>query len=307
VPELGDPPPLEESPLLKLDNQEQLLTNFSILPGWKVYGEVARKWKPPVTRRTTRMRAVKFRRLINTWKRSSWKRTALLATLKSWNVPANQVLEDSTLGFRLMSWSKTMRSRVRRICSFTSAITCSECRQSAALRSQPAQGFPCHFQPPGPGRLAWPESARRREADRPTRKKKTWRSSEPIFRALVGRERRTGQRRPWTLCHNDEELGDIELLSTTRQSPRPTAAFICAARSQVQIWDWNKVYDPKNPTRRPHLGSGGLFNNTPGTTGRDPLGAGRRSSFGALNQFRIRQIATVPGSGSTTSSSWTAP
>lgn len=58
---------------------------------------------------------------------------------------------------------------------------------------------------------------------------------------------------------------------------------------QVQIWDWNQVFDPKHPTRKPHLGSGGLFNNTPSSPGRDPLVLADKP-FGEWNQFRIRQI-----------------
>src|SRR5581483_2893626 len=56
-----------------------------------------------------------------------------------------------------------------------------------------------------------------------------------------------------------------------------------------QIWDSNQKFEPKNPTRRPHLGSGGLFNNTPGAPGRDPLVLADRP-FGEWNTFRILQV-----------------
>ncbi|MFN7706404.1 MAG: family 16 glycoside hydrolase, partial [bacterium] len=58
---------------------------------------------------------------------------------------------------------------------------------------------------------------------------------------------------------------------------------------QVQIWDVNQKFDPKKPDRKPHLGSGGLFNNTPKTLGRDPMMVADKP-FGQWNALRIRQI-----------------
>ena len=77
--------------------------------------------------------------------------------------------------------------------------------------------------------------------------------------------------------------------SNTRPSPRRTAASTCAARRRCRSGTGIRVFDPKNPTRKPHLGSGGLFNNTPGAPGRDPLVLADKP-FGEWNQFRIRQI-----------------
>ncbi len=88
----------------------------------------------------------------------------------------------------------------------------------------------------------------------------------------------------------DEELGDIELLLEYKTVPKADSGIYLRGTPQVQIWDWNQVYDPKAPTRKPHLGSGGLFNNTPGTTGRHPLVLADRP-FGEWNQFRIRQVS----------------
>lgn len=90
-------------------------------------------------------------------------------------------------------------------------------------------------------------------------------------------------------ANTDEEFGDIELLIEYKTVPKADSGVYLRGAPQVQIWDWNQVFDPKNPTRRPHLGSGALFNNTPGTTGRDPLVFADRP-FGEWNQFRIRQI-----------------
>jgi hypothetical protein len=87
----------------------------------------------------------------------------------------------------------------------------------------------------------------------------------------------------------DEEFGDIELLLEYKTVPKADSGIYLRGTPQVQIWDWHQVFDPKRPTRKPHLGSGGLFNNTPGVSGRDPLALADRP-FGEWNQFRIRQI-----------------
>ena len=58
---------------------------------------------------------------------------------------------------------------------------------------------------------------------------------------------------------------------------------------QVQIWDINQPSRPDRPDRNPNKGSGGLFNNTPKTPGRDPLVVADKP-FGEWNAFRIRQI-----------------
>jgi len=95
-------------------------------------------------------------------------------------------------------------------------------------------------------------------------------------------------------CHGpyattDEVFGDIELLLEYKTVAGADSGIYLRGTPQVQIWDWNQVFNPKQPTRKPHLGSGGLFNNTPGAAGRDPLVRADRS-FGEWNRFRIRQI-----------------
>jgi hypothetical protein len=88
---------------------------------------------------------------------------------------------------------------------------------------------------------------------------------------------------------SNEEFGDIELRLEYQTVPAADSGIYLRGTPQVQIWDWNQVFNPKAPTRKPHLGSGGLFNNTPGKAGRDPLVLADRP-FGEWNQFRIRQI-----------------
>ena len=87
----------------------------------------------------------------------------------------------------------------------------------------------------------------------------------------------------------DEEFGDIELLIEYKTAPKADSGIYLRGTPQVQIWDITQVFDPTKPDRRPHLGSGGLFNNTPKSPGRDPLVAADKP-FGEWNTFRIRQI-----------------
>ena len=86
----------------------------------------------------------------------------------------------------------------------------------------------------------------------------------------------------------DAEFGDIELLIEYKTVPKADSGIYLRGTPQVQIWDVNQVFNEKAPTRRPHLGSGGLFNNTAGTPGRDPLVLADKP-FGEWNAFRIRQ------------------
>jgi hypothetical protein len=87
----------------------------------------------------------------------------------------------------------------------------------------------------------------------------------------------------------DRDLGDVELFIEYKTVPKADSGIYLRATPQVQIWDSNQVFDPKNPTRRPHLGSGGLFNNDPDSPGRDPLVLADKP-FGEWNKFRIVQV-----------------
>lgn len=87
----------------------------------------------------------------------------------------------------------------------------------------------------------------------------------------------------------DTDYGDIEFLIEYKTVPKADSGIYLRGTPQVQIWDKTQVFDPAKPTRRPHLGSGGLFNNTPDTPGRDPSVVADKD-FGEWNSFRIRQI-----------------
>jgi acetyl esterase/lipase len=87
----------------------------------------------------------------------------------------------------------------------------------------------------------------------------------------------------------DAEFGDIELLVEYKTVAKADSGIYLRGNPQVQIWDINQVFDPKKPDRKPHQGSGGLFNNTQKTLGRDPLMVADKP-FGQWNTLRIRQI-----------------
>jgi len=90
----------------------------------------------------------------------------------------------------------------------------------------------------------------------------------------------------------DEDFGDIELRIEYKTVAKADSGIYLRGAPQVQIWDLNQVFDPKKPDRKPHLGSGGLFNNTPGAPGRDPLVIADKP-FGEWNTFRIVQQGDV--------------
>ena len=89
----------------------------------------------------------------------------------------------------------------------------------------------------------------------------------------------------------EEDFGDYELLLEYKTVAGADSGIYLRGMPQVQIWDNNQVFDPAKPDRRPHLGSGGLFNNTPKTLGRDPI-MNVDKPFGQWNTFKIKQIGS---------------
>lgn len=90
----------------------------------------------------------------------------------------------------------------------------------------------------------------------------------------------------------DEEFGDVELRLEYKTVAKADSGIYLRGTPQIQIWDLHQLFDPQKPDRKPHLGSGGLFNNTPGTAGRDPLVIADKP-FGEWNAFRIVQQGDV--------------
>jgi Domain of Unknown Function (DUF1080) len=89
-----------------------------------------------------------------------------------------------------------------------------------------------------------------------------------------------------------ESFGDIELLIDYKTVSHADSGIYLRGAPQVQIWDNSQVFDAAKPDRKPHLGSGGLFNNTPNTPGRDPAVSADKP-LGEWNHFRIRQVRTL--------------
>ncbi len=89
----------------------------------------------------------------------------------------------------------------------------------------------------------------------------------------------------------DQDFGDIELMVEYKTVAKADSGVYLRGNPQVQIWDMNQVFDPAKPDRRPHLGSGGLFNNTPKTLGRDPI-AKVDKPFGQWNALVIKQVGS---------------
>jgi acetyl esterase/lipase len=87
----------------------------------------------------------------------------------------------------------------------------------------------------------------------------------------------------------DEVFGNYELRLEYKTVAGADSGIYLRGTPQVQIWDWNQEFNPEKPTRRPHRGSGGLFNNTPDTLGRDPILRADKP-FGQWNAFRIIQV-----------------
>ena len=87
----------------------------------------------------------------------------------------------------------------------------------------------------------------------------------------------------------EEDFGDYELMIEYKTVAGADSGIYLRGMPQVQIWDSSQAYDPKHSDRHPQLGSGGLFNNTPKTLGRDPIMVADKP-FGQWNAFVIKHI-----------------
>ena len=85
---------------------------------------------------------------------------------------------------------------------------------------------------------------------------------------------------------SDASFGDYELLISYKTVPKADSGIYLKGTPQVQIWDWT---DEEKFKIGGDKGSGGLWNNTAGRPGKDPLVKADRA-FGEWNSFRIRQI-----------------
>jgi hypothetical protein len=85
----------------------------------------------------------------------------------------------------------------------------------------------------------------------------------------------------------DKEYGDIELRIEYKMLPKGDSGIYLRATPQVQIWDYTEAGGQwKNGADK---GSGGLWNNSPGAPGKDPLVLADKP-LGEWNSFRIIQL-----------------
>jgi hypothetical protein len=86
----------------------------------------------------------------------------------------------------------------------------------------------------------------------------------------------------------EKDYGDFELLVEYRTVPRADSGIYLRGVPQVQIWDYT---DPAKFSMGSDKGSGGLWNNSPGSPGKDPLVLADKS-FGEWNAFRIIMVGS---------------
>src|SRR5216110_170569 len=85
----------------------------------------------------------------------------------------------------------------------------------------------------------------------------------------------------------DKDYGDIELLVDYKTVPQADSGIYLRGSPQVQIWDYTKEGGKWNLGA--DKGSGGLWNNSKGAPGKDPLVLADKP-FGQWNSFRIVMV-----------------
>ena len=89
----------------------------------------------------------------------------------------------------------------------------------------------------------------------------------------------------------DREFRDVELRLEYRTVAKADSGVYLRGNPQIQIWDTTEAGGKWD--RGAQFGSGGLFNNSPGAPGKDPLVKADRP-FGPWNSLRIVQVGDVP-------------
>ncbi len=84
----------------------------------------------------------------------------------------------------------------------------------------------------------------------------------------------------------NRDYTDYELRLEYKTVPRADSGIYLKGTPQVQIWDYT---DPSKFNIGADLGSGGLWNNSPGAPGKDPFVLADKP-LGQWNQFHIRQV-----------------
>ena len=83
-----------------------------------------------------------------------------------------------------------------------------------------------------------------------------------------------------------EDFGDVELWVDYKTVPKADSGIYLRATPQIQIWDSTETAKFKIGADK---GSGGLWNNSAGAPGKDPLALADKP-FGEWNRFRIVQV-----------------
>ena len=86
----------------------------------------------------------------------------------------------------------------------------------------------------------------------------------------------------------DQNYRDFELLADYKMEPRADSGIYLKGCPQVQIWDYTEKANFKLGADK---GSGGLWNNSPGAPGKDPLVLADKP-FGEWNHFRVIQCGS---------------
>jgi alpha-L-rhamnosidase len=84
----------------------------------------------------------------------------------------------------------------------------------------------------------------------------------------------------------DKDYGDVELFVDFKIGPKGDSGVYLRGTPQVQIWDYT---EPSYAKMGADKGSGGLWNNSPGNPGKDPL-VRADNPIGQWNTFRIIQV-----------------
>ncbi len=85
----------------------------------------------------------------------------------------------------------------------------------------------------------------------------------------------------------DREFGDIEFWIDYRTVPKADSGIYLRATPQIQIWDFTE--EGGKWSIGADKGSGGLWNNSPGSPGKDPLVLADKP-FGQWNRVRVIQV-----------------
>jgi hypothetical protein len=88
-----------------------------------------------------------------------------------------------------------------------------------------------------------------------------------------------------------KDYGNFELLLDYKTVAGADSGIYLRGVPQIQIWDINQPNQAKRPDRTPNKGSGGLFNNSVGAPGRDPLVVADKP-FGEWNQVRVLMVGS---------------